>query len=144
MSLLKKAKTKFKSKTKTSRSKKMASKQKTKRRSTSKSRRQNFVSKIPVVGRIVNDPRVRKGAQATGTVTLLTSLAKLIPNQTVQTVADNPIVKVGAAYSIGDTEGAIFQAVEQSGGFAKLASQIPGLNGGGSSQSAMMTDSGAL
>lgn len=110
-----------------SRSKMAKTKQKTKQKYRRyQSSRSNFVKKIPVIGKIVMDRRVQKGAQATGTVELLTGLAKLVPNQTVQSYADNPILKTAMAFGIGDAEGAIFQLVKDSGGFSQLAQRFGG------------------
>lgn len=142
--------TKFKSKRKASRSKKMA-KQKTKsknRRSFSRSRG-NFVRKIPVVGKIVSDRRVQKGLAASGTVSLLTGLAQLIPNQGIRNVANNPLVKTGAAFAIGDVEGAAFQTVENAGGFGNLFNRVQsqglsGIFGGTNSSNMIVQTNGGL
>lgn len=120
------------------RSNKLAKKSKSKKKSKS-NRAKGFgsglrrsVEKIPIVGDIIKNPTVRKATLATGTVALLTSLATLIPNQSVQAAAQNPTIRAGAALVLGDIPGAALQVVQDRNiisGFSQ--------NGGGNGMSPM-------
>lgn len=124
----------FKKRSTTSKIKKMAkSRMRTKYKSYT-TKRSNIVSKIPIIGKIVNNRRVQKGATAVGTVELITGLAQLVPIPAIQTAAQSPILKTGMAYAIGDIEGAAFQAIKDSGGLVQLAQKFKGLIPGQSQQ----------
>jgi len=114
------------------RSKKMANKKSKNKKSKSKSRSsrdfssgiRRSVEKIPLVGDIIKNPTVKKAAAAVGTVTILTSLASLIPNARVQAAAQNPTIKALSAFAIGDIPGAALQIATD----RNLLGQIGGNN----------------
>lgn len=134
MTLLSEAKKKFGKKIKKQaprkQSKKMAKKSKGKKTSKTSPRRSNLINKIPVVRDIVNNPTVRKATLATGTVSLLTGLAALVPIPQVQAAAQNPIIRTGTAFLIGDAEGAALQFVSDRGGLQSIINIGAQSNGG--------------
>ena len=109
-----KPKRKVKSSKKRSNSNNMAKKKKSsgKRR---KSQGRNMLSKIPVIGDIANNPTVKKAAAGVGTATVITGVAALVPNPTVQAMAQNPLVRIALAGGAGGAEGAVAQLVTSGG-----------------------------
>jgi hypothetical protein len=118
-SLLAQARAKLKKKAKPKQSKNMAKKKSSKRRSSPR----GFASKIP----LINNPTFRKAALASGTVSLAgTALALAGQGQ----LANNPLLKLGLAFAVGDVVGLATQILPALGGQG-LSLGGGGSNGGG-------------
>ena len=81
--------------------------------------------KIPIIGDALRNPTVQKVIAGAGIVSIVTSVALLLNNPTVNRVIGNPIVKVGLAASAGDVVGGVTQIVQQ-GGVGQLRGIVNG------------------
>lgn len=75
----------------------------------SKSKKSGFGSKlkIPIIGKVTNNPTFRKVAIASGSVAIAGALVQLANIPQVNALWNNQVVRSAVAYSTGDITGAI-------------------------------------
>ena len=83
--------------------------------------------KIPVVSGILKNKTFQKAAAGAGVVSIVTSLALLLNNATVNRAVANPIVRLGLAGAGGDITGIAAEIARN----PQLISQVTGQFGGG-------------
>lgn len=137
--LMSMARTRFKSKSRKSSSMPKRKGRKSKsRRSTSSGGGKILGIKVPVIGKVFDNPTVKKALMGAGAVSLAISVAALVNNPTINRALNNKLVRIGLATAAGDIAGGVIQVVKESpqlisrvgNGQAQQATLIPQVGGG--------------
>lgn len=119
-----------KSKRKTSK-RTVAKRKKSRRKKSSSGSGIGIIGKVPVVGKVLRDPRVKKAAMAAGIASIGVGLVKLVPVPQVQALANNPLAEPIVAGLVDPLGGAI-RFVQQGGaGILRAPGQPSALDVGG-------------